>query len=96
MTPPLILALVLSALQVADAVTTTLALRSGAVEKNPIIRHIMGQIGIVPALALKVALVSAGAIAAAVYYPTQALVIVFGLLIAVYLYIVVNNARLIK
>ena len=42
------------------------------------------------------ALVSAGAIAAAVYYPTVILQVVLGLLIAVYLYIVVNNARLIK
>ncbi len=96
MTLPLILALVLSALQVADAVTTTLALRSGAVEKNPIIRHLMDQIGVVPALVVKVVLVSAAAIAAAVYYPTAILQVVFGLLIAVYLYIVVNNARLIK
>jgi hypothetical protein len=66
----LILAFALSALQVADAVTTMLFLRSGAVEKNPIIRHLMDQIGVVPALALKVVLVSAVAIAAATYYPT--------------------------
>lgn len=92
----LILAFVLSALQVGDAVTTILAIRSGAIEKNPIAAWLMDNIGMVPALAIKVVFVSGGAIWAATHHPTQPVLIALAALIAIYAYVVIQNARLIK
>lgn len=95
----LILALIVSALQVADAVTTAMAARHLGprfVELNPLMRALIGKLGMVPAMLLKIVAMSGAALAAAIHYPTNELLIALGLLIAVYVYIVINNARLLK
>ena len=99
MSTHLILALIVSALQVADAFTTARAQRHLGprfVELNPLMRALIGKLGMIPAMLLKIVAMSGAAIAAAIHYPTNGLLIALGLLIAVYIYIVINNYRLVK
>lgn len=85
----MILALIL--LQVADAISTILVLRSGGREKNPIIAWCMGKIGVIPALlATKIPLT-----AAAVWALQQHSIAtyVFAPVLALYAWAVWNNFR---
>ena len=82
----------LIALQVADIITTIIALQGPAHESNPIIKKLMDKIGIVPALVL----VKGGFIAFLWYYQAMLPQAVLLLLCAFYAYIIYHNVQTIK
>jgi hypothetical protein len=82
----------LIALQVADIVTTVIALQGPAHESNPILKKIMDRIGVVPTLLI----VKGGFIAFLWYYQATLPVEVLGMLCVFYAWIVVNNIQTIK
>ena len=76
--------------QIADAVTTILALDNGAREANPVMRWLMGKIGTAPALFFpKVAYI--GFAAALFSYP--GIHWVYGIIAAIFFAVAVNNYR---
>lgn len=92
MSTNLILALIVAALQVADAVTTIRNLRRpGGKEHNPLIRGLIERFGMVPALVGKGVVLSAACILAALYVPGREIAYSLVLLIGVYLVVVVSN-----
>lgn len=88
------LAAILVALNLADAVTTYLALKriANAVEANPVMGFLMDKLGLVGALVAKMAVVL-GATYAAYDYGQAWL---FGVLCALYVFIVYNNVKIIR
>ena len=83
---------ILIVLQVLDAVSTVIALDGGGHEVNPILKKIMDKIGVIPALVL----VKGAAVAFFWYYREvlpQPLVL---LLCLGYIWLVVNNIRVIR
>lgn len=82
----------LIALQVADIVTTIIALNGPAHESNPILKKLMDKIGIVPALVL----VKGGFIAFLLYFQTMLPQAVIWLLCAFYTYIIYHNVQTIR
>ena len=79
-------------LQVADIITTIIALRGPAHESNPILKKIMDRIGVVPALLL----VKGGFIAFLWYYQDMLPEPLLWLLCAGYVWIVAHNIYTIK
>ena len=79
-------------LQVADIITTIIALRGPAHESNPILKKIMDRIGVVPALLL----VKGGFIAFLWYYQAMLPEPLLWLLCAGYVWIVAHNIFTIK
>lgn len=82
----------LIALQVADLVTTVLALRGKAVKSNPIVKKVMDLIGVVPALLLLKGIV----IALFIYYQDSLQVEIVWILCLVYVAVVINNIQVIR
>lgn len=83
------LAYLLMALQVADGLTTYLALKKGAAEGNPIMRKLFEKIGMVPAL-----IITKGALMAIVWHWRDVLgALWLAVFCAVYLAVAVNNVR---
>ena len=86
------LAYLLMALQVADGLTTYLALKKGAAEGNPIMRKLFEKIGMVPAL-----IITKGALMVGAWYWRDAIgMLGLGLLCAGYLLVAVNNVRVMR
>lgn len=83
---------ILIALQIADVVTTIVALSGPAHEANPILKKIMDAIGVVPALVL----IKGAAVAFFWFYQAMIPKPVFWMLCAFYVYIVYNNIVTIK
>lgn len=90
----LALAAALIALNIADAVTTYIALKRipNAIEANPVMAFLMSKLGLVGALVAKM-VVAVGATYAAYDYGQPWL---FGVLCAMYVFIVYNNVKVIK
>ncbi len=86
-----ILLIIFIALQIGDGVSTWLALRSGkGREANPVIRWLMGLIGVAPSLVLFKALaIALGVMAIRVEYGAHAL----AALSAIYGWVLWNNLR---
>lgn len=80
---------VIFALFVADALTTVFILDSGGAEKNPPLRWLMEQIGVVPALAI----MKGAAYLACLAYPHTLLLAV---VIVVYSAVVVHNYQQVR
>ena len=77
--------------QIADAVTTILALDNGAREANPVMRWLMGKIGTAPALFFpKVAYI---AIATA-FFSYPGIHWVYGVIAAIFFAVAINNYRI--
>ena len=90
----LILALIVAVLQVGDGVTTIRNLRRpGGKEHNPLVRWLIERFGMVPALVGKGIVVSAIAVALALYVPGQSTMVALALLAAFYAFIVAGNIR---
>ena len=86
------LAYLLMALQVADGLTTYLALKKGAAEGNPVMRKLFEKVGMVPAL-----IITKGALMCAAWYWRDAIGLLgLGLLCAWYLVVAVNNVRVMR
>lgn len=86
------LAYLLMALQVADGLTTYLALKKGAAEGNPVMRKLFEKIGMVPAL-----VITKGALMVGAWYWRDALgLLELGLLCAGYLAVAINNILVIR
>lgn len=82
-----------AALQLADAGTTLAVLRSGGREANPAMRWVFGLIGAAPALALvKLALIALCVVLVDRPFAPQ----VIAALSALYVYVVINNLRVLK
>lgn len=79
-------------LQVADIVTTIIALQGPAHESNPVLKKLMDKIGVLPALLI----VKGLAIAFFWYFQAMIPQAVFWLLCAFYVYIVYNNLMTIR
>lgn len=91
----IIICAVFVALQIGDIISTTLALqKSNVVEGNPIVRWIMDRVGILPALVLSkvVVIVLFGV---AVYLSPYA-VYLMGLMSLFYVWVVVNNIKILQ
>lgn len=90
----LALAVILIALNIADAVTTYIALKriANAVEANPVMGFLMDKFGLIGALIAKMAVVL-GVTYAAYDYGQPWL---FGVLCALYIFIVYNNVKIIR
>lgn len=82
----------LIALQVADIITTIIALRGPAHEANPIVAWFIAKIGLVPGLIVTKGL----AIAFFWYFQAQIPEVVFMLLCAFYVYIIYHNVQTIQ
>lgn len=80
-------------LQVADIYTTYKGLTSGkAKEANPVMKFLMGKVGLLPALLLSKIFISAGMSYAYVFYGATVTVIPN----LVYVYVIYNNIRTLK
>jgi uncharacterized protein YacL len=90
----LALAIILIALNIADAVTTYMALKriANAVEANPIMGFLIGKLGLIGALIAKMIVVF-GVTYAAYDYGQPWL---FAVLCAMYIFIVYNNVKIIR
>lgn len=82
----------LIALQVADIVTTIIALRGKATESNPVLKKLMDAIGVVPALLL----MKGVAIAFFLYVQNAVPVGILWVLCAFYIWVIVNNVKVIR
>lgn len=80
----------LMALQVADVATTLRAFSLGGYEKNKVLKKVMQAIGVLPALLLKIAFV------AVVGYTIKDDALILPLVVALYVYVVFNNVRVIR
>lgn len=79
--------LVLVALQVADVATTLRVFALGGYEKNKPLKKLMDAIGVLPALLLKIVFV------AVISYPIKDSTQTLALLVAFYVFVIFNNAR---
>lgn len=76
------------ALQLADAITTAIVLRSGGRELNPAMAWLMRATGVRAALAIKVLVVGAAGVGAALHAPAMLIV-----LCTAYSFVVIHNWR---
>ena len=82
-------------LQIGDIITTIKALKTHTnVESNPIIKFIMGKIGIIPTLLLTKIIVIGILFSAMFFYPSTLLTILIGMLDILYCWVVWNNTKL--
>jgi hypothetical protein len=87
----ILIAVVFLLTQIADVVTTILAVRAGASEGNPIIKVMIKKLGLIPALLLIKFLVLISIGLGIYYLPTRWIMIILVMASVVYTAVCINN-----